>query len=89
MDEIIDLLTRDGCDAEDLQYLRQKCGNFRQFKYEATRLDPRLGAQIQVHEATWRWPGLSVAGEFVAETSTDLVQWLATIAYARSSRRRV
>ncbi|WP_030720226.1 hypothetical protein [Streptomyces griseus] len=85
MDEIIDIFTGEGCDEEDLQYLRQTRGNFRQFKHAATRLNPWLGAQIQVHKATWQWPGLSVADEFLAGTSTDLVQWLATIAHARSS----
>ncbi|MEU9211208.1 hypothetical protein AB0D27_25510 [Streptomyces sp. NPDC048415] len=85
MDEIIDLLTDDGCDEEDLQYLRQARGSVRQFKDEATRLDARIGARFQVHKATWTWPGLSVTGEFLAGTSTDLVQWLAPVAHARSS----
>jgi len=85
MDEIIDLLTHDGHDTEDLQYLRQTRGNVRQFKHAATRLNPWIGAQVRVHKAMWQWPGLSVAGEFLAGTSTDLVKWLATAAHTRSS----
>ncbi|MFE7935437.1 hypothetical protein ACFU6S_43275 [Streptomyces sp. NPDC057456] len=85
MDEVIDRLTDDGSDKEDLQYLRQVRGNVRQFAHVASRLDPSVGARFRVHKATWRWPGLSVAGEFLAGTSTDLVQWLATVAHARSS----
>ncbi|AIR96041.1 hypothetical protein [Streptomyces glaucescens] len=85
MDEVIDLLTGVDCDEEDLQYLRQVRGNVRQFAQVATRLDPSIGARFRAHKATWRWPGLSVAGEFLAGTSTDLVQWLATVAHARSS----
>lgn len=85
MDEIIALLTDDGCDEADLQYLRQARDNVRQFKHAVTRLNPRMGAQVRVRRAMWRWPGLSVAGEFLAGTSTELVQWLATVAHARSS----
>ncbi|MEU0169023.1 hypothetical protein ABZ214_26830 [Streptomyces iakyrus] len=85
MDEVIDLLTDGDCDEEDLQYLRHVRGNVRQFTQVATRLDPSIGARFRAHKATWRWPGLSVAGEFLAGTSTDLVQWLATVAHARSS----
>jgi hypothetical protein len=85
MDEVIDLLTDGDCEEADLQYLRQARGNVRQFTHVATRLDPSIGARFRVHKATWRWPGLSVAGEFLAGTSTDLVQWLATVAHARSS----
>lgn len=85
MDEIIDLLADDGCDEEDLQYLRQLRRNVSQFAQVAKCLDPSIGARFQVHKATWRWPGLSVAGEFLAGTSTDMVQWLATVAHTRSS----
>ncbi|EFK97945.1 conserved hypothetical protein [Streptomyces sp. SPB78] len=85
MDEVIDLLSRDGCDEEDLQYVRHVRGDVRQFKKVATRINPWAGAQFQVYKATWRWPGLSVAGEFLAGTPTDLVQWLAAVAHARSS----
>lgn len=85
MDEIIDELALDGCDEEDLRHLRHVRGNVRQFTDEATRLDSRIGARFRVHKATWRWPGLSVVGEFLAGTSTDLVQWLANAAHARSS----
>jgi hypothetical protein len=85
MDEVIDLLTDGDCEEAELQYLRQARGNVRQFTHVATRLDPSIGARFRVHKATWRWPGLSVAGEFLAGTSTDLVQWLATVAHERSS----
>lgn len=85
MDEIIDELAVDGCDEEDLRHLRHARGNVRQFTDEATRLDSRIGARFRVHKATWRWPGQSVTGEFLAGASTDLVQWLATVAHARSS----
>lgn len=85
MDEVINLLTDGDCDEEDLQYLRQVRGNVRRFTQVASRLDPSIGALFRAHKATWRWPGLSVAGEFLAGTSTDLVQWLATVAHARSS----
>ncbi|MFF9098829.1 hypothetical protein ACF1AX_37655 [Streptomyces sp. NPDC014802] len=85
MDEIIDLLAGADCDEADLQHLRHVRGNVRQFTHAATRLDPSIGARFRAHKATWRWPGLSVAGEFLAGTSTDLVQWLATVAHARSS----
>lgn len=85
MDEVIDLLTDGDFDEEDLQYLRQVRGNVRRFTQVASRLDPSIGALFRAHKATWRWPGLSVAGEFLAGTSTDLVQWLATAAHARSS----
>ncbi|MFE6522276.1 hypothetical protein [Streptomyces sp. NPDC057794] len=85
MDEVIDLLADDGCDEEDLQYLRQARDNDRRFAQVATRLDSSIGARFQIHKATWRWPGLSVAGEFLAGTPTDLVQWLATVAHTRSS----
>lgn len=85
MDEVIDLLTDEGCEEDDLQYLRQVRGNVRQFAHVAGRLDPSIGARFQAYKATWRWPGLSVAGEFLAGTSTDLVQWLATVAHTRSS----
>ncbi|WP_141746656.1 hypothetical protein [Streptomyces sp. LUP30] len=85
MDEVIALLTDGDCDEEDLQYLRQARGNVRQFTHAAARLDSSIGARFRVHKATWRWPGLSVADEFLAGTSTDLVQWLATVAHARSS----
>lgn len=85
MDEVIDLLTDGDRDAEDLQYLREVRGDVRQFAHAASRLDPSIGARFRTHKATWRWPGLSVAGEFLAGTSTDLVQWLATVAHAHSS----
>ncbi|MFE1198144.1 hypothetical protein ACFW6E_36295 [Streptomyces olivaceoviridis] len=85
MDEVIDLLTQDGCDKKDLQYLRQVHGSVRQFAQVASRLNSSIGARFRVHKATWRWPGLSVADEFLVGTSTDLVRWLATVAHARSS----
>jgi hypothetical protein len=85
MDEVIDLLADGDCEEADLQYLRQARGNVRQFTQVATRLDPSIGARFRVHKATWRWPGLSVADEFLNGTSTDLVQWLANVAHARSS----
>lgn len=85
MDEVIDLLTDGDCDEEDLQYLRQVRGDVCQFAHVATRLAPSIGARFRAHKATWRWPGLSVAGEFLAGTSTDLGQWLTTVAHARSS----
>ncbi|MER5698794.1 hypothetical protein ABT255_17670 [Streptomyces mirabilis] len=71
---------------EDLQHLRQARGNVREFTHVATRLNSWIGSRFRVHKAMWRWPGLSVAGEFLAGTSTELVQWLATVAHARSSR---
>ncbi|GAA2114125.1 hypothetical protein [Streptomyces synnematoformans] len=85
MDELIDDLTLDGCDQEDLQYLREARGNVRQFTLVASRLNSRLGLRFRVHKATWRWPGLSVADEFLAGTSTDLVRWLAAVVHPRSS----
>ncbi|MCX5443914.1 hypothetical protein [Streptomyces sp. NBC_00063] len=85
MDELIDDLTHDGHDEEDLQHLREARGNVRQFTLVATRLNSRIGSPFRVHKAIWQWPGLSVADEFLAGTSTDLVRWLATAAHARSS----
>jgi hypothetical protein len=84
MDKIIDYLTHHGHDEGDLQHLRQARGNVRQFTHEATRLSPRLGEQFRVRKALWRWPGLSVAGELLAGTPAELVQWLAAAAHARS-----
>lgn len=85
IDKLTDDLAHDGCDEEDLQYLRQTRGSVRQFTLVATRLNSRIGSRFRVHKATWRWPGLSVADEFLAGTSADLVRWLATVAHARSS----
>jgi hypothetical protein len=57
MDEVIDLLTHDGCDEEDLQYLRQLRRNVRQFAQVVTRLDPSVGARFRVHRRPGDGPG--------------------------------
>ncbi|MGW6890357.1 hypothetical protein [Streptomyces chartreusis] len=85
MDNLIDLLTQTGSDEEDLQQLREARGNVRQFTFVATRLDSWIGSRFRAHKAIWRWPGRSVADEFLAGTSTDLVRWLATAAHTQSS----
>jgi hypothetical protein len=85
MDRLIDTLTEAGLEEEDLQELRDARGNARHFPSVTARHDKWIGSRFGVRKAMWRWPGLSVADEFRAGTSTDLVRWLATAAYPRSS----
>lgn len=85
MDSFIGTLASAGTDDEDLQVLREARDDVRLFTRVAARLDRPMGLRFRAHKAVWRWPGLSVADEFLAGTSTDRIRWLATAAHAQSS----
>jgi hypothetical protein len=44
-----------------------------------------MAAELGI-EATWVWPGRSVAGEILAGTRADAVQWLARWAHKTCTR---
>ncbi|MFJ1562438.1 hypothetical protein [Streptomyces mirabilis] len=85
MDEIIAAFKHDGRDEDLLRELQEVRGSVREFARVAKRLNRRIGSEFRVRKASWRWPGLSAAGELLAGSPTDLVQWLATAAYERGS----
>lgn len=85
MDEIIAAFKDDGHGEEQLRELREARGNAREFARLAKRFDRWIGSEFRVRKAVWRWPGLSVAGELLAGSPADLVQWLAAAAHDRSS----
>lgn len=85
MDAIVDALEDDELDEHKLRQLREAQGNAREFRRLAKRHGKRIGPRFTVARASWRWPGQSVAGEIVAGAPADLVEWLASEAYKRSS----
>ncbi|MFI9358507.1 hypothetical protein [Streptomyces lydicus] len=83
MDAVIEELRENEADAFHLQQLLQARGATVQFRRMAKRYGQRIGARFTAARASWRWPGPSVADEFLSGSPADLVQWLATEAYKR------
>ncbi|MER5698787.1 hypothetical protein ABT255_17705 [Streptomyces mirabilis] len=85
MDNIIAVFKDTGRDEDLLRALQEARGSVRQFAHVAKRFNARIGSDFRVRKAIWRWPGRSAASEFLAGSPADLVQWLAEVAYDRSS----
>ncbi|MFF1680786.1 hypothetical protein ACFVYG_32705 [Streptomyces sp. NPDC058256] len=85
MDDIIAALKDDDHGEDDLRELQEVRGSAREFTRVAKRIDKRVGSAFRVGKAVWQWPGLSAAGELLAGSPADLVQWLADAAHDRST----
>ncbi|MEU1596618.1 hypothetical protein ABZ468_28135 [Streptomyces sp. NPDC005708] len=85
MDDFIDRVADDGASEIYLQKLREARGNARAFHRLTLKYNEHKRPQFGVIRATRPWPGRSVAAELAAGASPDLVEWLATTAYRRST----
>jgi len=85
MDIIIGVFKDTGRDENLLRELQKARGSVRKFAHLTKQLNKEIGSAFRVRKATWRWPGRSAAGELLAGSPADLVQWLAAAAHERSS----
>ncbi|MEU1702211.1 hypothetical protein [Streptomyces pseudogriseolus] len=85
MDDFIDRVADHGADELYLQKLREARGKARVFHRLTLKYNEYKRPRFGVIRATWPWPGRSVAAELAAGAPPDVVQWLATAAYRRST----